>query len=206
MKLYDYIRSTAAYRVRIALNLKGLDYQSIPVSLLEDEQNDDSYKSVNASGLVATLVIDHHVLAQSLAIIEYLDDAFPESPVLPSSPLEKALCRSIALDIACDIHPLNNLRVLKYLTNDLAHSESEKMNWYFHWLTKGFDALEGKLSTVRTPFCCGEQPTLADICLVPQLFNARRFNFDLSPYPTLVRIEANCLSLAAFSNASPSNG
>lgn len=203
MKLYDYIRSTAAYRVRIALNLKGLDYQSIPVSLLENEQNNARYQSVNASGLVPTLEIDKQALAQSLAIIEYLEDVFPNTPLLPNTPLEKAFCRSIALDIACDIHPLNNLRVLKYLTDTLAHSEPEKMAWYFHWLKKGLDALESKLSNVHSSFCCGEQPTLADICLVPQLFNARRFDFDLTPYPTLVRIEGNCLSLAAFSNASP---
>lgn len=203
MKLYDYSRSTAAYRVRIALNLKGLDYQSVPISLLENEQNDAMYKAVNASGLVPSLEIESQALTQSLAIMEYLDEAFPNLPLLPATALERAHCRAIALDIACDIHPLNNLRVLKHLTGKLAHSDTEKMQWYFHWLTLGFDALESKLSPSSTTFCCGDSPTLADVCLVPQLFNARRFSFDLTPYPTLVRIEQHCLSLDAFAKASP---
>ncbi len=203
MKLYDYIRSTAAYRVRIALNLKGLDYQSVPISLLDNEQNDAMYKAVNASGLVPTLETGGQPLTQSLAIIEYLEESFPNPPLLPETALERAACRAIALDIACDIHPLNNLRVLKHLTGELSHSNDEKMAWYFHWLKQGFDSLESKLACSSEMFCCGDSPSLADVCLIPQLFNARRFEFDLTPYPTLVRIEQHCLSLDAFSKASP---
>ncbi|MBD1557048.1 maleylacetoacetate isomerase [Vibrio sp. S9_S30] len=203
MKLYDYVRSTAAYRVRIALNLKGVDYEPVPVSLLDGDQNSAEYLEVNAAGLVPSLETQGDIITQSLAIIEYLDELYPELPLLPEHPIKRAQCRALAYDVACDMHPLNNLRVLKHLTGELAQSEEEKLAWYHHWLRQGFEGLEKKLSKSDTAFCCGDNPTLADICLVPQLFNARRFEFDLTPYPRLVEIESHCLALSAFSDASP---
>ena len=203
IKLYDYVRSTAAYRVRIALNLKQLEYQSIPVSLLDGEQRSAEYLSLNPTGLVPSLEIGEGVITQSLAIIEYLEEQYPEPALLPTDPMKRAKCRALALDIACDIHPLNNLRVLKHLTSTLGHSEQEKLAWYHHWLKQGFAAIESKLAQSDSPFCCGTEPTMADVCLVPQLFNARRFELDLMPYPRMVEVEQNCLALAAFANASP---
>lgn len=203
IKLYDYVRSTAAYRVRIALNLKQLAYQSIPVSLLDGEQRSAEYLSLNPTGLVPSLEIGEGVITQSLAIIEYLEEQYPEPALLPTDPMQRAECRALALDIACDIHPLNNLRVLKHLTSTLGHSEQEKLAWYHHWLKQGFAAIESKLAQSDFPFCCGTEPTMADVCLVPQLFNARRFELDLTPYPRMVEVEQNCLALAAFANASP---
>lgn len=203
IKLYDYVRSTASYRVRIALNLKQLTYQSIPVSLLYDEQRSAEYLSLNSAGLVPSLEISEGVVNQSLAIIEYLEEQYPEPALLPAEPMQRAECRALALDIACDIHPLNNLRVLKYLTSTLGHSEQEKLAWYHHWLKQGFSAIESKLAQSSLPFCCATEPTIADVCLVPQLFNARRFELDLTLYPRMVEVEQNCLALAAFANASP---
>ncbi|MDO6708335.1 maleylacetoacetate isomerase [Photobacterium sp. 1_MG-2023] len=203
MRLYDYMRSTAAYRVRIALNLKQLTYQSLPVSLVHDAQHSAEYINVNPAGLVPSLQIGGGVITQSLAIIEYLEEQYPEPALYPADPIRKAECRAFALDIACDIHPLNNLRVLKHLTSTLGHSEREKLAWYHHWLKEGFTAIEIKLAQGDSPFCFGSEPTMADVCIVPQLFNARRFEFDLTPYPRMVEIEQNCLALAAFANASP---
>lgn len=203
IKLYDYVRSTAAYRVRIALNLKQLAYQSIPVSLLDGEQRSAEYLSLNPTGLVPSLEIGEGVITQSLAIIEYLEEQYPEPALLPTAPMQRAECRALALDIACDIHPLNNLRALKHLTSTLGHSEQEKLAWYHHWLKQGFAAIESKLAQSDFPFCCGTEPTMADVCLVPQFFNARRFELDLTPYPRMVEVEQNCLALAAFANASP---
>jgi maleylacetoacetate isomerase/maleylpyruvate isomerase len=202
IKLYDYVRSTAAYRVRIALNLKQLAYQSIPVSLLDGEQYRAEYLSLNPTGLVPSLEIGEGVITQSLAIIEYLEEQYPEPALLPTDPLQRAECRALALDIACDIHPLNNLRVLKHLMSTLGHSEQEKLAWYHHWLMQGFVAIESKLAQSDSPFCYGAEPTMADVCLVPQLFNAHRFELDLTPYPRMVEVEQNCLALAAFANAS----
>ncbi|BDU39515.1 maleylacetoacetate isomerase [Vibrio nigripulchritudo] len=203
MKLYDYIRSSAAYRVRIALNLKGVDCESIPVSLLDGDQKSSEYLDVNSAGLVPALETQGNIITQSLAIIEYLDELYPELPLLPEHPVERAQCRALAYDVTCDIHPLNNLRILKHLTSELGHSEEEKMAWYHHWLKEGFNGLEQKLSKSDSTFCCGESPTLADICLIPQLFNAHRFEFNLAAYPRLKEIESNCLALSAFSDASP---
>ncbi|KLV07952.1 maleylacetoacetate isomerase [Photobacterium ganghwense] len=213
MKLYDYYRSSASYRVRIALNLKGLEYAQQPVSLLDNEQNSTTYTALNPSGLVPGFIPDPaagsendgELLSQSLAIIEYLDERYPEPPLLPSEPWQKAKCREIAFAIACDIHPLNNLRVLKYLTGPLAIDESEKMAWYHHWLKQGLQSLEVMVSRHSHPFCCGDEPSLADICLIPQLYNAKRFGFDLSHYPRLLDIEARCQALPAFIAAHPDN-
>lgn len=205
MKLYDYSKSSASYRVRIALNLKGLDYQSHVVSLLDGDQRGDPYLALNPAGLVPTLVDNGQVLTQSLAIIEYLEEAYPSPSLLPAERIARAKCRALALDIACDIHPLNNLRVLKHLTGPLGHSEEEKLAWYRHWLKTGLAAVEKKVESGQTTFCCDDIPTLADICLVPQLFNARRFSLDLTPYPTLVEIDQRCQALPAFGKAHPDN-
>lgn len=205
MKLYDYSKSSASYRVRIALNLKGLAYQSQTVSLLDGDQRGDNYLALNPSGLVPALIDNGKVLTQSLAIIEYLEEAYPSPSILPADPVTRARCRAIALDIACDIHPLNNLRVLKHLTGTMGHSEEEKLDWYLHWLRLGLAAVEKKVESHQTTFCCDEIPTLADICLIPQLFNARRFSLDLTPYPTLKEIEQRCQALSAFEQAHPDN-
>lgn len=207
LMLYDYFRSSASFRVRIALNLKNLDYQIIPIHLLNNggEQFKDSYVALNPHSLVPTLQIDQQTLTQSIAIIEYLDEIQPEPTLLPHHPFEKALVRSFALSIAADIHPLNNLRILKYITNEFHISEEQKKQWIQHWISLGFDGLEKQLSTRKTtgPFCFGSQPTLADICLVPQMFNANRFECDLTRYPTLLQINEHCQQLPAFANAWP---
>ncbi|WP_027254203.1 maleylacetoacetate isomerase [Photobacterium halotolerans] len=209
MTLYDYFRSSAAYRVRIALNLKGLSYTSHPVSLVDKAQQSPAYKAINPSQLVPTLDTEHGQLSQSLAIIEWLEDTHPEPALLPRDPWQKAQCRELALSIACDIHPVNNLRILNYLTQDLGVSQEDKLTWYHHWLHQGLSALEARVAAKQanqpSTFCCGDTPSLADICLVPQLYNARRFELDLSPYPTLVRIDAACQKLASFEQAHPDN-
>ena len=207
MKLYDYFRSSAAYRVRIALNLKGVVPERVFVHLRKNVQRSDDYLALNPQGLVPMLATDGGaVLTQSLAIVEYLDEAYPAPPLLPATPAERARVRGIALEIACDIHPLNNLRVLQYLKNTLGVSEEQKDAWYKYWIDVGLEALETRLA--RDPatgrFCHGDAPTLADICLVPQLTNARRMNIDVGPYPTLTRIEAAAISLPAFVDAAPS--
>ena len=206
MKLYDYFRSSAAYRVRIALNLKGVAPEREFVHLRKNVQRSDDYLSLNPQGLVPLLVADGGaVLTQSLAIIEYLDEAYPAPPFLPATPADRARVRGIALEIACDIHPLNNLRVLQYLKNTLGVYEEQKDAWYKYWIDVGLEALETRLARDRATgrFCHGDAPTLADICLVPQLANARRMNIDVGPYPTLTRIEASAISLPAFVDAAP---
>jgi maleylpyruvate isomerase len=206
MKLYDYFRSSAAYRVRIALNLKGLEAERAFVHLRKNAQREATYLAVNAQGLVPTLVTDDGVaLTQSLAIIEYLEERYPSPPLLPAGPDARARVRSIALDIACDIHPLDNLRVLRYLLHTVGASEAVKDTWYNHWVEVGLAALETRIArdAATGTFCHGETPTLADVCLVPQFANARRVELDLSPYPTLARIEAACLALPAFADAQP---
>ena len=205
IKLYSYFRSSAAYRVRIALNLKHLPYEYLPVHLVKGEQRDERYRALNPQALVPMLVDDGEAITQSMAIIEYFDEKFPDPPLLPPTPEARARVRSIAQAIACDIHPLNNLRVLKYLTGTLGASEDAKNAWYRHWIELGLAAIEARLAAdSRTgAFCHGATPTLADICLVPQLANSRRVNLDLSPYPTLLRIEAACAALPAFANAAP---
>ncbi len=207
MKLYDYFRSSAAYRVRIALNFKGLTAERAFVHLRRDAQRDAGYLALNPQGLVPALTVgDGTVLTQSLAIIEYLEETHPHPSLLPEGAEARARVRAIALEVACDIHPLNNLRVLKYLKNALKVSEADKDTWYKHWVHEGLAALEVQLA--RDPatgtFCHGNAPTLADVVLVPQLANAHRFNVDVTPFPTLLRIEAACLALPAFALAEPS--
>jgi maleylacetoacetate isomerase len=206
MKLYDYFRSSAAYRVRIALQLKSQAPERVFIHLRRGAQRDESYLALNPQGLVPMLVNDEgDMLTQSLAIIEWLDETFPQPRLLPTDPTGRARVRGIALAIACDIHPLNNTRVLHYLTGTLGVTESQKDGWYRYWIDTGFEALETRLSreTATGRFCHGDAPTLADICLVPQIANARRFAIDLAPYPTLTRIEAACLALPAFAAAAP---
>jgi maleylacetoacetate isomerase len=206
VKLYDYFRSSAAYRVRIALNLKGQPAERVFVHLRNGAQRDDDYLALNPQGLVPTLVTDGgDVLTQSLAIVEWLDETFPEPPLLPADAAGRARVRSLALAIACDIHPLDNLRVLTYLTGTLGVPEAQRVGWYRYWIDVGFEALEARLAREKATgrFCHGDHPTLADICLVPQLANARRVAFDFSPYPTLLAIEAACNALPAFADAAP---
>jgi maleylacetoacetate isomerase len=206
MKLYDYFRSSAAYRVRIALNLKGLEPAREFVHLRKNVQRSDDYLALNPQGLVPALLTDGgDVLTQSLAIIEYLDETQPAPPLLPATQVERARVRGIALEIACDIHPLNNLRVLQYLKNTLGVSDAQKDAWYKYWIDTGLEALETRLArdSATGRFCHGEAPTLADICLVPQLANARRMNIDVAPFPTLIRIDAACKTLPAFADAAP---
>ena len=205
VKLYSYFRSSAAYRVRIALNLKGLPYEYVPIHLRHGEQRGDAYREINAQGLVPALADDRGVFSQSLAIIEYLDERYPEPPLLPRAAEARARVRGIALSIACDIHPLDNLRVLQYLTGTLGVSEQARDDWYRHWIDRGLSALETQL--VREPdtgaFCHGDAPTLADVVLVPQLANARRLPMPLEAFPRLLRIEAACNALPAFAAAAP---
>ena len=200
---YEYHRSSAAYRVRIALNLKGVDYESRPVNLLESEQRSDDYRELNPQGLVPMLEIDGHRLTQSLAIIVYLDQVFPDPPLVPRDPADGAHVRSMALAIACDIHPLNNLRVLKYLKGQLGQPQDEVDRWYAHWITEGLTALEAMAKAGAGRFLFGDEPTIADVCLVPQLYNARRFNVPIDDYPTLLRADENACRLDAFAAAHP---
>jgi maleylacetoacetate isomerase len=210
MKLYSFYRSSASYRVRIALNLKGLDYDVIPVHLVKDggQQLFEGYRNINPNALVPTFIDQAGaVITQSLAIIEYLDEVYPKPLLLPGSALDRAHIRSLALHIACDIHPLNNLRVLRYLARDLKVSEDDKNTWYRHWCESGLAALEAILvADHRTgTFCAGDEPTLADCCLVPQVANAQRFDCDLGGMPTVMRIHAACTALDAFAKAAPAN-
>jgi maleylacetoacetate isomerase len=205
MQLYNYFRSSAGYRTRIALNLKSIEYEYIAVHLVKGEQRDARYLTVNPYALVPALSDHHGTHVQSLAIIEYLDECHPAPPLLPATPIERVRVRAIALAIACDIHPLNNLRVLQYLKHSLEASDAERDAWYRHWIVRGFDALETQLATDGgAGLCChGDTPTLADICLVPQVFNARRSNVPLDAYPTIARIDAHCRTLDAFAAAAP---
>lgn len=213
MKLYSYFRSSASYRVRIALNLKGLPFETVSVHLVRNggEQFSPEYRSLNPDALVPVLLDEiggeQRALTQSLAIIEYLEETHPIPPLLPANALDRAYVRGLALSIACDIHPLNNLRVLRYLVRKLKVSEEDKNAWYRHWCVQGLTAIETTLaSDARTGrFCYGDAPTLADCCLVPQVANARRLACDLSAMPTILRINDACLSLDAFARAAPEN-
>ena len=205
MKLYGYFRSSAAFRVRIALNLKKLDYENAAIHLRRNDQTKPDYLAVNPQGLVPTLDDGGRTLIQSLAIIEYLDEVYPDPPLLPSHPADRARVRALAEIVACDIHPINNLRVLRYLTHSLDHDETAIATWYNHWIDAGFKALERLLvGDPRTgTFCHSEAPGIADIALVPQVVNAERYRLDLAPYPTIARIHQSCMALEAFATAHP---
>jgi maleylpyruvate isomerase len=205
VQLYSYFRSSAAYRVRIALALKGLDSEYLPIHLQKGEQRAEMYRMVNPLQLVPTLIDDETTITQSLAIMEYIEEKYPQPPLLPRSAEERARVRAIALAIACDIHPLNNLRVLQYLVHTLKVSDEAKNQWYRHWIEVGLGALESMLEDdAATGRCChGDTPTIADACLIPQLANARRMNIPLTSYPTLLRIDEYCGGLEAFSRAAP---
>ena len=207
LQLYSYFRSSAAYRVRIALNLKGLPFEYIPVHLLKDggQQHAADYQRINPAELVPALVEDGHAITQSLAIMEYLDETHPDPALLPRDALGRARVRALAQSIACEMHPLNNLRVLQYLERDLKLDETAKNTWYRHWVTVGFTALEAMLANNPNTgiFCHGDTPGLADCCLMPQILNARRFDTPLDPFPTILRIETACLALDAFAKAAP---
>jgi maleylacetoacetate isomerase/maleylpyruvate isomerase len=206
MQLYNYFRSSASYRVRIALALKGLDYDYMPVHLTRNEQFKESYAALSASRLVPLLKDGERVVTQSLAIIEYLDELHPQPPLLPGDALARSRIRALALDVACEIHPLNNLRVLRYLVNDLKVSEEDKNRWYRHWVETGLEAVEQRLaghaSTGR--FCHGDTPTLADVVLVPQIHNAQRMDCRLDHVPTVMRIFEACMATDAFAKTQPS--
>ena len=208
MKLYSYFRSSAAFRVRIALNLKGVPYEVVPVHLLKGggEQFGEAYTRTNPLSLIPALEDGGQVLTQSLAIIEYLDERYPEPPLLPADPLSRAYVRAVALSIACDIHPLNNLRVLRYLVRELGVSDEKKDFWYRHWVELGLGQLDRVvMSGGRSGrYIFGDQVTIADLAIVPQIFNARRFGCDLAKAPTLNAIADRCMQLDAFANAQPS--
>jgi maleylpyruvate isomerase len=207
MKLYTFFRSSASYRVRIALNLKGLDYEQAPIHLRRGggEQLKPAYKAINPQALVPALEDEGQIFSQSLAIIEYLEERYLKPPLLPSDPAQRAVVRSMALLIACEVHPIQNLRVLNHLKSDHKQSDDDTVRWARHWINLGLSALEQMIISVTEPrdFCFGKTPTMADICLVPQLGNARRFGVDLSAYPKLLAIESACMSLPAFADAAP---
>jgi maleylacetoacetate isomerase len=203
MELYNYFRSSASYRVRIALALKGLDYDYKSVHLQKNEHQAESYASVSAARLVPLLRDGDHVLTQSLAIIEYLEETHPEPALLPKAPAERARVRALALDVACEIHPLNNLRVLRYLVHDLKVSEDDKNRWYRHWVETGLETVERQLAAMPSRYCHGSTPTLADCSLVPQIFNAQRFDCRLSHVPNVMRVFEECMKLPAFEETRP---
>ena len=208
LKLYSYWRSSAAFRVRIALNLKQLKYQIVPVNLVHEggEQHHADYAAINPQELVPVLKHGQRVLRQSLAIIDYLDETWPDRPLMPSVARDRERVRAIAQAIACDIHPLNNLRVQQYLTSEFGADEAAREKWMRHWIATGFAAIELMLADNPSTgeFCEGDIPTMADCCLVPQVFNARRVGLDLAAYPLISRIERACMALPAFDAAQPS--
>lgn len=201
LRLHDYWRSSASFRARIALNLKGVPFESVPVDLLSGAQRRPDYRALNPQGLVPALEVGGATIGQSLAIIDWLDHAYPEPPLLPADPLARAQAMSRALLIACDIHPINNLRVLRWLKDDLRAGEADRRRWIAHWIDAGLSVLETQAGA--GPYLAGEAPGLPDICLVPQLYNARRWDVELDFYPTLLTIEARCLALDAFARAHP---
>ncbi|MGH6673367.1 MAG: maleylacetoacetate isomerase [Xanthobacteraceae bacterium] len=206
MKLYSYFRSSAAYRVRIALNLKGLAYETAPVHLIKDGGHNrrPKFRAVNPQMRVPVLITDTgETLIQSLAIIEYLDETHPEPPLLPKDPIARAKTRALAELVACDIHPLNNVRPLRYLKNEMRQEQGVIDTWYHHWVRDGFEALEALIEP--GPYACGKAVTLADLCLVPQVANARRLKVPLDKFPRIVAVDAACLALAAFDRARPEN-
>jgi maleylacetoacetate isomerase/maleylpyruvate isomerase len=204
MELYNYFRSSASYRVRIALALKGLTYDYKPVHLAKNEQFNESFAAVSAARLVPLLRDGPALLTQSLAIIEYLDETHPEPALLPRAAIERARVRALALDIACEIHPLNNLRVLRYLVHSLKVSEEDKDRWYRHWVESGLETVERQLLAQPSRYCHGDTPTLADCVLVPQIFNARRYNCRTDHVPQVMRVFDACMELDAFAKTQPS--
>lgn len=206
MKLYTFFRSSASFRVRIALNHKGLAYAPVLVSLPKGEHLEAKYKSVNPQGLVPALLDGKHLLTQSLAIIEYLDEAHPGPKLLPSDPVDRAYVRALSQIVACEIHPLNNLRSLKYIRKTYGLDEEGVNGWYRHWIAEGFRMLEDFLGDNRKHgrYCFGDEISMADCCLVPQVFNAQRYDCDLKPYPTVMRLHEACMRLDAFIRAQPS--
>lgn len=204
LRLHDYWRSSASYRVRIALNVKGLSYEALPVDLRRGAQRDAGFLAVNPQGLVPVLEDGAASISQSVAILEYLEETHPAPALLPRSAIERAQVRSLMAAITCDIHPLNNLRVTTYLREQLSHGEEEINEWIRHWISLGFEALEVRAAAGGNGrFLHGEALSLADVCLVPQMYNARRFGCDLAPFPTLVAIDAALVQLAAFAAARP---
>jgi len=206
MQLYNYFRSSASYRVRIALALKGLDYDYIPVHLQRNEQCAESYAALSPARLVPLLEDGDNLVSQSLAIVEYLEETHPEPPLLPKDAAARARVRALALDIACEIHPLNNLRVLRYLVKDMKVSEDDKNRWYRHWVETGLEVVEQRLagSPATGRFCHGDAPTLADVVLVPQIHNAQRFECRLDHVPTVMRVFEACMAHDAFAKTQPS--
>ena len=205
MKLYTYFRSSASFRVRIALNLKGVKYEPVFLHMPRGEHRDSAYQRVNPQALLPTLELDDGTrLTQSLAIIEYLDEKHPQPRLVPQEALARARVRALALLVACEIHPLNNLRVLQHLKRELGQSQEQIDTWYRHWIADGLAKLEAELAGSQGKFCYGDAPTMADCCLVPQIFNAKRYNSDLSPYPTTMRVFEHCMKLEAFDRAQPS--
>jgi maleylacetoacetate isomerase/maleylpyruvate isomerase len=207
MKLYGYWRSSAAYRVRIAMHLKGLAFESIPVHLVKDggEQHKKAYTELNSTHLVPTLIDEDVILYQSIAIVEYLDDKYPSVAIYPENIVAKAKVKALALDIACEMHPVNNLRVQQYLVNHFSLPESDKLIWSHHWMNVGFLAIEQQLKVNSGKYCFGDNITMADICLVPQVYNAYRFNLDMSEFPNICRVAENCNQHTAFIAALPEN-
>ena len=203
MELFNYFRSSASYRVRIGLALKGLDYTYHPVHLVKGEQHGESYAAVSATRLVPLLVDGEQRLHQSLAILEYLDETHPEPPLLPRDPAGRARARALAMDIACEIHPLNNTRVLRFLVKDLGLSEDDKLRWYRHWVESGLATLDAQLAQAPARYACGDQPGLVDCVLVPQVFNAQRFDCRLDHVPQVMRVFEACMALPAFDRTQP---
>jgi maleylacetoacetate isomerase len=203
MRLYDYWRSSAAYRVRLALNYKGLSYEQIAIDLRAGAQRTPEFLEINPQGLVPVLEDDGARLTQSLPILNYLEERYPEPALLPADLPNRATARALAVAIACEIHPLNNLRVLQYLERELGLDEARRLAWYRHWVAEGFGPLEATLARSAGAFCVGDAPSLADVCLVPQVYNARRYECDLAPYPTIRRIDERCRQIEAFARAAP---
>jgi len=203
VRLYDYFRSSAAYRVRIGLHLKGVAYESVAVDLLHNGQAEAGYRALNPQGLVPALEMDGRIFTQSLAILDYLDARFPDPPFVPREPAARAQVLAMALAIACDIHPIDNLRVLRYLKNEMGQPQEAIDAWYVHWVRQGLEALETMAADWDHPYLSGETPGIADICLVPQLYNAHRFGVDIAPWPTLERLERMLTALPAFAASHP---